>query len=223
MSNTIGVVTIGQTPREDIIPDLKQAMGDVGVLEFGALDQLSAEELAALSPRHSEEVLVTRLRNGTHVEIDGDLLAPLVQAAVDRSESGPNTVATLLMCTGPFPNLMHRKLLFKAEDLLSGAVRALAGESRVGVICPLESQRESSRRKFNTFVTKLDVVSANPYGELAELDEPARSLADAGADIIVLDCMGFNQSHRATVEEQTGLPVLVANVAVGKLVGSLIA
>jgi protein AroM len=49
---TIGVVTIGQTPRRDIVPHLRSVLGDhIEIIEAGALDGLSEEEVATQAKR----------------------------------------------------------------------------------------------------------------------------------------------------------------------------
>lgn len=62
MKHVVGTVTIGQTPRTDVIPELSAILGDVTVREAGALDGLSRAEIAGLAPQRGDYVLVTRLR-----------------------------------------------------------------------------------------------------------------------------------------------------------------
>ncbi|WP_030105419.1 AroM family protein, partial [Actinoalloteichus caeruleus] len=46
----LGVVTIGQSPRVDLVPELLPRLGRVEVVERGALDDLGRAEIAALAP-----------------------------------------------------------------------------------------------------------------------------------------------------------------------------
>jgi len=65
MSHRLGAVTIGQAPRVDIVPELQVFLGaDVEIVEAGALDGLSSEAVARLSPEPADQVLVTRMRDG---------------------------------------------------------------------------------------------------------------------------------------------------------------
>ncbi|NCB17973.1 MAG: hypothetical protein EOM65_17595 [Synergistales bacterium] len=51
MRKIIGTVTIGQSPRTDVIPDIASILGpDVEIREAGALDGLSRDEIAAFCP-----------------------------------------------------------------------------------------------------------------------------------------------------------------------------
>lgn len=61
----IGAVTIGQSPRTDVMADMKAILGEeVEVLEAGALDGISMEEIKQMEPAKGDYVLVSRLQNG---------------------------------------------------------------------------------------------------------------------------------------------------------------
>ena len=48
----VGLITVGQSPRSDVVPDMAAILGgDVEILEAGALDGLSREQIAPLAPR----------------------------------------------------------------------------------------------------------------------------------------------------------------------------
>ena len=49
--STIGLVTIGQSPRSDVVPDMAAILGPaVEIREAGALDGLARSEIDALAP-----------------------------------------------------------------------------------------------------------------------------------------------------------------------------
>ncbi|WP_019119350.1 AroM family protein [Brevibacillus massiliensis] len=78
----IGTVTIGQSPRVDIVPELLEMLGsDAEIVEKGALDGLSAEQVAAMAPTEQTEVLVTRLADGSSVTISDEAVIPRVADA----------------------------------------------------------------------------------------------------------------------------------------------
>lgn len=48
----IGAITVGQSPRVDLIPEIQPILGDsVEIIQAGALDGLSKEEIAKFVPR----------------------------------------------------------------------------------------------------------------------------------------------------------------------------
>jgi AroM protein len=57
----VGVVTIGQSPRTDVVPDITRPLPPgTQVIERGALDRVGPAELAGLAPVCGEDLLVTR-------------------------------------------------------------------------------------------------------------------------------------------------------------------
>jgi len=222
----LGVVTIGQSPRVDMMPELLPRLGIPAseVVERGALDGMSADEIAALAPHpDSHEVLTTRLADGSSVVLDHDAAIGAVQRAIDTVE--PTVDATLVVCTGTFPPMRHNKPLLFAEPLLLGGVAALGAGERVGVVCPLPEQEEMSRAKWRPVAGEITVASATPYAAdpVPAIAAAAARLASAGATRIVLDCMGYTEAMRAAARESAGVPVLLARSVVARLAGEVAA
>ncbi len=101
----IGLITIGQSPRVDVVPEIKEELRDVEVevVECGALDKLSKDEIRALAPGEGEYVLVTRLRDGTEVRVAREKILPLMQGCIDSLE--PLVDMAGVVRTGGVPGL----------------------------------------------------------------------------------------------------------------------
>src|SRR5579862_1817809 len=70
MPRTLGVITIGQAPRDDIAALFTQhAPPGTRVVLRGALDGLSDAEVDAVKPVDGGDTLYTRLRGGRDVKI----------------------------------------------------------------------------------------------------------------------------------------------------------
>jgi protein AroM len=95
-----GIVTIGQSPRTDVVPEIAALLpGGTLLIERGALDDVGRAGLARLAPAHGEEVLVSQLRDGTEVTVAESRVMPLVRGAVEHvTDRGAAVVAFL--CTG---------------------------------------------------------------------------------------------------------------------------
>ena len=51
----VGLITVGQAPRSDVVPDMAAILGgDVEIVEAGALDGLTREQIAPLAPEGDE-------------------------------------------------------------------------------------------------------------------------------------------------------------------------
>lgn len=100
-SNTVAAITIGQSPRADVTPEIAPLLGPgVRVIELGALDGLTPEEIAALRPSVDDDTLVTRLRDGREALIDRRRILPRVQACIDQVQDQADLI--MMLCTGTF-------------------------------------------------------------------------------------------------------------------------
>ena len=224
----VGVVTIGQSPRADMLPEMRPHWHDVVVHEAGALDGLHERELEAMSAAVAsadpeDEVLTSRLRDGSSLTFTRSAVLPLVQQRIDELEAA-GVAATLLVCTGTFPPLQHARPLHPAESLLVPGVSALATDRPIGVICPLPAQRGPSVDKFGGVAPTVWTADADPYGAGRDSFTAAgHELTDAGSELLVLDCMGYTEQHRAWVAGVTDVPVVLARSIVARLFGEIIA
>jgi len=216
----IGFVTIGQSPRDDVVPGMLPYLGPVQVLEAGALDGLGPEEVAALAPRGPEQVLVTRLRDGSPVTVDKELIFPRLQECVARLDAAGAAVIVLL-CTGSFPKVAARALVLEPDRIVLHTVLAVARRANcVGVMVPAEDQINAMRARWRAAGVDPVVAAGSPYGPPQARLEAARQLAAAGAELVVLDCMGYTQAMKEEIAAVVRCPVLVAHEAVARLAGA---
>src|SRR5437879_12922660 len=80
LSSVVGLVTIGQSPRADVVPEMATLIGPgVDVREAGALDGLTRPEIERLAPTGRDEILVTRLQDGSAVVVGKEKMVGLVE------------------------------------------------------------------------------------------------------------------------------------------------
>ena len=66
----IGAITIGQAPRTDILLDVEPILGpDIELIQAGALDGMTLEEVQTLRPDGTGNTLVSRMCDGTAVAL----------------------------------------------------------------------------------------------------------------------------------------------------------
>lgn len=217
----VGLVTIGQSPREDIVGSMFEQVGRIQFSEHGALDDLSNAEIERLQPHADELPLVSRLRDGTEVVIAKERLIPHLQGAVERAAQDSASVAVIL-CTGEFAQLTPPIPAIYPDRVLSHVVEAILPAGRIGVMLPHEGQMCMMSRKWSTATRQFIGAVVSPYSGQAELAGQARTLRDAGAAMIVLDCMGFDAGMKQLVAAESGLPTILANRLVGRVVEELI-
>jgi protein AroM len=99
---TIGAITIGQAPRDDVVPEMEKLLGPgVRVLQAGALDGLSRADIAALAPADGQDALITRLADGSEVIVAKPAILGRLQGCLDRL--APESEACVILCAGKFP------------------------------------------------------------------------------------------------------------------------
>lgn len=227
VTTTIGIVTIGQSPRADRLrDDVRAALGPTTrVIERGALDGMSEEQIAAIAPASPDDYrLITLLCNGRSVEIAKQPILERLQRAIGELETREGVDATLLVCTGTFPAFSHQKPLLAPQAALYGAVAGMAGGGRIGALIPLESQRAQSLAKWRDYgVDDVAVFPASPYGS-----DPARAIATAskgaraaGAAVLFMDCFGYDRAMNAAARQAFGGPVVLARTLAARFIAEL--
>lgn len=88
---------------------------------------------------------------------------------------------------------------------------------------PLASQVASEAHKWRALQHAPLCAVASPYADGSEsLAEAARELKRQGADLLVLDCMGFVERHRTAAAAASGLPVMLSNAVIARLTAELL-
>lgn len=217
----LGLVTIGQSPRDDIMPQMLPLLpAGLDIRQVGALDGLTHEQIAELAPDPQDYILHTRLRDGSALTVGRKRIKSLLQYCLKRlEEEGANPI--VLLCTGEFPELRSDALLIEPDRLLVSVVSGLRPR-RAGVLVPLPSQIGVAAEKWRVLEAEVVFVAASPYGEQAELVRAVEDLEGHLLDLVVMDCMGYTLTHRRVVMQATGRPVILASRVVARIVGELV-
>lgn len=220
----LGTLTIGQAPRADITPIL-DAVLDAGLprRHAGVLDGLSRDEIARdFAAERGQPVLITKLLDGSAVVIDRARTEKAAQRKLAMLEAeGCGTI--LMLCTGHFESLRtDRARLVEPDRILPPAVAALIQGAQLGIVVPLAEQISSEAGKWGPLGRPPIYAAASPYGgEGASVAEASRELAGRGAEILLMDCMGFVERHRREAAA-AGLPVILSNSLIAKLVSEIV-
>jgi protein AroM len=218
----IGFVTIGQSPRTDIIPELTQDLPtNVEIVQAGALDDLTMDEVARLAPRKGDYTLVTRMRDGSDVTIARKQIVPLVQKRLDEMSQG-RVGAVALLCTGEFAVLKSKIPLLEPDRLLDGVVPGIMRKGLLGVLVPSSSQLIQVKKRWSKFGLRPHVEPANPYKDLSEIENAAARLAEVNPSLIVMDCMGYSKRMKEIVREHTQKPIVLARSILAKIIAELV-
>ena len=216
------MITIGQAPRFDVVPDMADMLGpSIEVVERGALDGLTRSAIDALAPSRDDEVLVTRLADGSAVFVAKRHVMPRVQEQI-RALEADGVAMTVLLCTGKFSALSARRPLVEPDKVLLGVVRGIAFGGRLGVVTPSERHVTQTQARWASYGFDPFVVAASPYEEAASIPIAAEAFKAGGAGLIVLDCIGFRRESRVALQQTVGVPVIVPSLLVARVVAELL-
>lgn len=218
-ASRLAFVTIGQSPRIDMVPEmLADIGGEVEAHEYGVLDGASDAEITALVPTPGEASFASRLRDGREAVLSKarieERLSDLL-LSVDRQGHD----AIVLLCTGTQVEPLDHTLLVESQRIVDATVEALAASCpKLGVVVPLARQVEEfpARHVFHGTPT---IVAASPYAGDA-IAACASELADR--DLIVLHCMGYTEAMRRDLRAAVHAPVLLSRRIVSGAVRQLL-
>lgn len=215
----IGMITVGQSPRNDVITEIRGLLGPVEIVETGCLDELTEEQIETLKPKEREPFLVTLLRDGSSVQVSKEKTTNLLQQRIKELENKDVTLIVLL-CTGDFPNLKSQKLIIEPGKLIRKIVQGmLTKEKKLGVIIPSSEQIEQTKKKWGAVDPVVAVTS--PYENPEQIQQAAKTLLTKNVDLTVLDCIGYTRQMKQKVKEITGKPVILARTIIARVTREL--
>ena len=215
----IGAITVGQSPRTDITPEILEYMGNVEVIEAGGLDGLTREDIDKFKPAQGDYVLISRLKDGSSVVFaEKHILPRLQQCICDLETKGVQLI--VFYCTGEFPQFHSNVPLLFPDVMLKGTVPSLAGGKPVIIVTPVPEQLEQSRVKWSCILNAKS-IAASPYGAWEDLEKAAESLRGTDAGLIVMDCMGYTKKMKELFAEKTGMRVVLSRTLMARLIGEL--
>lgn len=219
----LGVLTIGQSPRPDILEELLPFFDrNIEIIEAGALDGLTTEEIAALAPGPSDRLLVTKLADGTVVHVAEEALRDCLQKKISQLE-GLGAKCIFVLCTARFQGLRSKVPLIQPGNVLNETIPKRSPQSSIGVLSPDPKQVEATRRDWHGIVNRLEVLTASPYGTASALEEVAKAFGQMEIDLIVLDCMGYREEQRRHIEVVSGKPVILSKNLAAKRAADILA
>lgn len=222
MKKTLGVITIGQSPRNDVICEMESILGGrVEILQSGALDGLTREEILRFKPAEGDYVLVSRLRDGGYVKFGESYIIPRLQECINKLQE--KCEAILFICTGKFPDVFQSKVpLLFPQQIIHSVVPKLSSRGRIGVINPDKDQIKQCVDKWSESVPYVEAVAGSPYTVEDEITKAAEELKGKDIDLIVMDCIGYTLKMKEKVKEITGKPVILSRTIVARVISELL-
>lgn len=232
--------TLGEAPRTDLAPAFEAvAPQETEVLHAGLLNGIDPEEAARRFALAGDEArFTTKFRSGAVVTVGRRAKFQGLRTRIRELEAeGADLI--LLLCNDAFDELdefyeeagalqaagkaARRAHLLQPGRLLPAVFAAHLNPKCVGVVVPRPELALSPQEKWRVHTKTTLLAAAPPYSTTKkELADAARQLVEAGAEAVVLDCMGYDEAQRQICAEAAGVPVLASRSVTADLVHMLL-
>lgn len=203
----IALLTIGRSPRPDIRRDVERGAGaGVSFLERGALDALSDDEAHALKPETDDDALIASLGPQGQAVVSKQAIGRLLQKEIAALEAEVDGFA--ILCTGVFAGLASARPIGQVGRLMLEEGAASPGKGSIGVLMPIEEQRELNQRLWSANGRPVETAIVSPYLGLDPVLAAAIDLSKRGAEVIALSCMTYSEDMRAAIAAATRKPTI---------------
>ena len=207
----VGLLTIGQSPREDVVPEMDPFfLPQIQILEKGLLDDLNPEEIRRLKPKTGEIPLVTRLRKGSSVQLSAKEINSLLPEAINSMKTKMKVKAVGVLCTHNFQKTEFPPSVIFPFNSLKFLITRIINVECLGVVVPLEGQIDAAKKKWKK--DKVIVEVKSPYARGKSWEEIAQNFSRKKAEIVILDCIGYKIKDKRAIQKLLSVPVLLPKV-----------
>ena len=221
----IGAITVGQSPRVDLMPDMEKIfMDSIEVIQMGGLDGLTHEEIETFPPVDPDDhVLVSRLRDGSSVIFGESHILPRLQECIYKLEA-QGVSLILFLCTGEFPEDFTSSVpLIFPNRILTSVVPAAMPECRLAVLTPSADQIAQVTNKWlRASASAVTVIPVSPYDGLETVLNATKQIEPNKVDMIILDCIGYTVEMKEHIHAMTGRPVILPRTLVARMINELV-
>lgn len=225
MKATLAILTIGVVPVSEVLPLLTEHVSEQQITHLSLLAGISREEVMEdYAIGTGEDPLPTMLSDGDLAHVSHQKVERALQGIIEVLDNQGYDVI-LLMSTAPISGLVARNsILLEPMRIIPPLVASIVDGHQVGVIVPIQELLDNQANKWKVLQKIPLFALANPFWDSeTKLIAAGRELLDQGADVLMLDCLGFHQRHRDLLQKALDVPVLLSNVLVTRLASELLA
>nr|WP_318382458.1 AroM family protein [uncultured Enterobacter sp.] len=224
MSATLAILTIGVVPLNAVLPLLTEHIDEQQITHvslLGNMDPLDVYQEYAVEP--GESGILALLNDGNVVEVSRKKIGRDLQSVIEVMDNQSYDVI-LLMFNDKIPGLVARNaILLEPERIIPPLVASIVDGHQVGVIVPMPEMMSIQELKWQVLQNPPHYALANPLNGASQgLIDAGNALMAQGADVLMLDCLGFHQEHRDLLQKELDVPVLLSNVLLARLASELL-
>ncbi|EDV8969365.1 AroM family protein [Salmonella enterica] len=224
MSASLAILTIGVVPMSEVLPLLTEYIDEQHITHHSLLGKMSREDVMAdYAVEPGDDPLLTLLNDNQIVHVSRQKVERDLQSVVEVLDNQGYDVI-ILMSTAAIKSMAARNsILLEPLRIIPPLVASIVDGHQVGVIVPVAELLAAQEKKWQVLQMPPVYSLANPvHGSEQQLIDAGQALLDQGADVIMLDCLGFHQRHRDILQQALDVPVLLSNVLIARLASELL-
>lgn len=223
MSASLAILTIGIVPMQEVLPLLTEYIDEDNISHHSLLGKLSREEvMAEYAPEAGEDTILTLLNDNQLAHVSRRKVERDLQGVVEVLDNQGYDVI-LLMSTANISSMTARNTIFlEPSRILPPLVSSIVEDHQVGVIVPVEEMLPVQAQNGKFCRNRLFSLGNPIHDSEQKIIDAGKELLAKGADVIMLDCLGFHQRHRDLLQKQLDVPVLLSNVLIARLAAELL-
>lgn len=224
MSASLAILTIGVVPMSEVLPLLTEYIDEQHITHHSLLGKMSREDVMAdYAVEPGDDPLLTLLNDNQIAHVSRQKVERDLQSVVEVLDNQGYDVI-ILMSTAAIKSMAARNsILLEPLHIIPPLVASIVDGHQVGVIVPVAELLAAQEKKWQVLQMPPVYSLANPvHGSEQQLIDAGQALLDQGADVIMLDCLGFHQRHRDILQQALDVPVLLSNVLIARLASELL-
>ncbi|EKR4423145.1 AroM family protein [Salmonella enterica] len=224
MSASLAILTIGVVPMSEVLPLLTEYIDEQHITHHSLLGKMSREDVMAdYAVEPGDDPLLTLLNDNQIAHVSRQKVERDLQSVVEVLDNQGYDVI-ILMSTAAIKSMAARNsILLEPLRIIPPLVASIVDRHQVGVIVPVAELLAAQEKKWQVLQMPPVYSLANPvHGSEQQLIDAGQALLDQGADVIMLDCLGFHQRHRDILQQALDVPVLLSNVLIARLASELL-
>ena len=224
MSASLAILTIGVVPMSEVLPLLTEYIDEQHITHHSLLGKMSREDVMAdYAVEPGDDPLLTLLNDNQIAHVSRQKVERDLQSVVEVLDNQGYDVI-ILMSTAAIKSMAARNsILLEPLRIIPPLVASIVDGHQVGVIVPVAELLAAQEKKWQVLQMPPVYSLANPvHGSEQQLIDDGQALLDQGADVIMLDCLGFHQRHRDILQQALDVPVLLSNVLIARLASELL-
>ncbi|NYB74677.1 AroM family protein [Sedimentibacter hydroxybenzoicus DSM 7310] len=222
MNKKAAMITMGHSPRTDIIPDISALLNNhINIVHAGVMDEFSCEYIRKeFIPATDEEPFVSKLKDGRMHAFSRNAAMDLLQNKIDLY-CQQDTAAIVLLCTSKFDNIKCSVPLIEPYKLLHNTVKSIDSGMKISAVFPFESHFISMKESWEQDIKLNDSICINPSDSLGCSNIISHFQHDK-PDLLILDCLGYTNEWRETISEGLNIPIVHPRTLIAGLLNNIL-